>query len=76
MWTRPGGIADQLMQQYGVDLDTAVKRFTQERQMPMGIGQPIDLADAIVFLASPLARMITGASIDVCGTTRNTVTTA
>lgn len=70
MWTRPGGIADQLVQQYGVDLDTAVKRFTQERQMPMGIGQPIDVAHAVVFLASPLAKMITGASIDVCGTIR------
>jgi NAD(P)-dependent dehydrogenase (short-subunit alcohol dehydrogenase family) len=70
MWTRPGGIADQLMEQYGVDLDTAVKRFTEDRQMPMGIGQPIDVAHAIVFLASPLAKMITGASIDVCGTIR------
>jgi NAD(P)-dependent dehydrogenase (short-subunit alcohol dehydrogenase family) len=70
MWTRPGGIADQLMEQYGVDLDTAVKRFTQERQMPMGIGQPVDVAHAVVFLASPLAKMITGASIDICGTIR------
>lgn len=70
MWTRPGGIADQLMQQYGVDLDTAVKRFTRERQMPMGIGQPIDVAHAVVFLASPLAKMITGTSIDICGTIR------
>jgi NAD(P)-dependent dehydrogenase (short-subunit alcohol dehydrogenase family) len=70
MWTRPGGIADQLMEQYGVDLDTAVKRFTEDRQMPMGIGQPIDVAHAAVFLASPLANMITGASIDICGTIR------
>jgi NAD(P)-dependent dehydrogenase (short-subunit alcohol dehydrogenase family) len=73
MWTRPGGIADQLMEQYGVDLDTAVERFTKDRQMPMGIGQPADVAHAVVFLASPLAKMITGASIDICGTIRGIV---
>jgi NAD(P)-dependent dehydrogenase (short-subunit alcohol dehydrogenase family) len=70
MWTRPGGIADQLMKQYGVDMDTAVRRFAEDRQMPLGIGQPVDAANAVVFLASPLAKMITGASIDICGTIR------
>src|SRR5205807_5422824 len=41
MWTRPGGIVDQLVQHYGVeDRDTALKRFLDDRQLPMGIGQP------------------------------------
>jgi NAD(P)-dependent dehydrogenase (short-subunit alcohol dehydrogenase family) len=70
MWTRPGGIVDQLKAQYGLDQDAAVKRFTSERHMPLGIGDPIDVAYAAAFLASPLSRMITGASIDVCGTIR------
>ena len=73
MWTRPGGIVDQLMQQYGLDRDAAVKKFLDDRQMPMGIGQPEDVAHAVVFLASPLAKFITGASLDIGGTIRGLV---
>ena len=73
MWTRPGGIVDQLVAHYGVDRDLAVQRFLQDRQMPMGIGQPEDVAHAIVFLASPLAKFITGAGLDIGGTIRGLV---
>ena len=73
MWTRPGGIVDQLVAQYGVDRDAAVKRFLEDRQMPMGIGQPEDVAHAIVFLASPRARFITGAALDIGGTIRGLI---
>ena len=73
MWTRPGGIVDQLIAHYGVDRDEAVKRFLADRQMPMGIGQPEDVAHAVVFLASPLAKFITGASLDIGGTIRGLV---
>ena len=38
--------------------------------MPMGIGQPEDVAHAVVFLASPLAKFITGAALDIGGTIR------
>ena len=68
-----GGIVDQLVAQYGTDRDTAVQRFLQERQMPMGIGQPEDVAHAAVFLASPLARFITGAALDIGGTIRGLI---
>jgi len=73
MWTRPGGIVDQLVQHYGVDRDAAVKRFLEDRQMPMGIGDPEDVAHAVVFLASPLARFITGAGLDIGGTIRGLI---
>lgn len=73
MWTRPGGIVDQLVQHYGVDKDAAVKRFLEDRQMPLGIGQPEDVAHAAVFLASPLARFITGANLDIGGTLRGLI---
>jgi NAD(P)-dependent dehydrogenase (short-subunit alcohol dehydrogenase family) len=73
MWTRPGGIVDQLAAHYGTDRDTAVQRFLQDRQMPMGIGQPADVAHAVVFLASPLARFITGAALDIGGTIRGLI---
>jgi NAD(P)-dependent dehydrogenase (short-subunit alcohol dehydrogenase family) len=73
MWTRPGGIVDQLVETYGVDKDAAVKRFLEERYMPLGIGQPEDVAHAVVFLASPLAKFITGASLDIGGTLRGLI---
>jgi NAD(P)-dependent dehydrogenase (short-subunit alcohol dehydrogenase family) len=73
MWTRPGGIVDQLVAHYGTDRDSAVQRFLQDRQMPMGIGQPQDVAHAVVFLASPLARFITGAAVDIGGTIRGLI---
>jgi NAD(P)-dependent dehydrogenase (short-subunit alcohol dehydrogenase family) len=73
MWTRPGGIVDQLVQHYGVDRDAAVKRFLEDRQMPMGIGNPEDVANAVVFLASPLAKFITGAAVDIGGTIRGLI---
>ena len=73
MWTRPGGIVDQLVAHYGTDRETAVQRFLQDRQMPMGIGQPGDVAHAVVFLASPLARFITGAALDIGGTIRGLI---
>lgn len=73
MWTRPGGIVDQLVQHYGLDQEASVKRFLEDRQMPMGIGQPIDVAHAVVFLASPVAKFITGASLDIGGTIRGLI---
>ena len=73
MWTREGGIVDQLVQHYGLDRDASVKRFLEDRQMPMGIGNPDDVAHAVVFLASPLAKFITGAGLDIGGTIRGLV---
>ena len=73
MWTRPGGIVDQLVQHYGVDRDASVKRFLEDRQMPMGIGNPEDVAHAVVFLASPRAKFITGAALDIGGTIRGLI---
>jgi NAD(P)-dependent dehydrogenase (short-subunit alcohol dehydrogenase family) len=73
MWTRPGGIVDQLVDHYKMDRDAAVKQFLHDRQMPMGIGNPEDVAHAVVFLASPLARFITGAALDIGGTIRGLI---
>jgi NAD(P)-dependent dehydrogenase (short-subunit alcohol dehydrogenase family) len=73
MWTRPGGIVDQLVASYGVDKDAALKRFLEDRYLPLGIGNPEDVAHAIAFLASPLAKYITGSSLDIGGTLRGLI---
>ena len=73
MWTRQGGIVDQLVQHYGLDREASVKKFLEDRQMPMGIGNPDDVAHAVVFLASPLAKFITGAGLDIGGTIRGLI---
>ncbi len=70
MWTRPGGILDQLVAAYGVGKEEALNRFLAERYMPLGIGEPVDVAHAVVFLASPVSKFITGASLDLGGTLR------
>ncbi len=73
LWSRLGGLADQMAAHYGVDRDAAVARFLEDRQMPLGMGQPEDVAHAAVFLASPLAKFITGANLDLGGTLRGQI---
>ena len=73
MWTRPGGIVDQLVETYGVGKEAALERFLKDRYLPLGIGQPEDVAQAILFLASPLAKYITGATLDIGGTLRGLI---
>ena len=73
MWTRPGGIVDQIVESYGLEREAALERFLKDRYMPLGIGQPEDVAHAIVFLASPLAKFITGAALDMGGTLRGLI---
>jgi len=73
MWSRPGGLADQIQKAYGLDREAALKRFLKDRQMPMGIGKPEDVAHAVVFLASPLAKFITGTGVDIGGTIRGLI---
>jgi NAD(P)-dependent dehydrogenase (short-subunit alcohol dehydrogenase family) len=73
LFSRPGGLADRMAEHYGVDRDAAVKQFLEDRQMPLGMGQPEDVAHAAVFLASPLARFVTGANLDLGGTLRGQI---
>jgi NAD(P)-dependent dehydrogenase (short-subunit alcohol dehydrogenase family) len=70
LFSRPGGIADQIASQFGLDREGAVKKFLEDRYMPLGFGEPADVANAVVFLASPLAKFITGANLDLGGTLR------
>lgn len=68
LWSRPGGIADELAELYHLDRDAAVQRYLQERKLVMGLAQPEDVATLVTYLASPLAKRINGAALDVGGT--------
>ncbi|HUP04860.1 MAG TPA: SDR family oxidoreductase [Bryobacteraceae bacterium] len=73
LFSRPGGIADQIAAQFNLDREGAVKKFLADRYMPLGFGEPADVANAAVFLASPLAKFITGANLDMGGTLRGLI---
>jgi 3-oxoacyl-[acyl-carrier protein] reductase len=58
----PGMIETKMLQQgFGSDLDNVAKR------VPLGLGRPNDVAQAVLFLAGDSGRYITGATVDVNG---------
>lgn len=61
----PGTVATEINRE---DLADPAKRAYMERRIPLGrLGQPDDVAGCVVFLASDLARYVTGASLLVDG---------
>jgi 7-alpha-hydroxysteroid dehydrogenase len=61
----PGSIATDALQ---IVLETEALRDEMERRTPMKrIGDPVDIAAAVLYLASPAARFVTGAVLEVSG---------
>jgi NAD(P)-dependent dehydrogenase (short-subunit alcohol dehydrogenase family) len=61
-WDAPGGLGDTLAARYGMEPDAAIDHFVNEvRELPLGMGEPRDVAELVCFLASDAARRITGA---------------
>ena len=52
---------DMLRQGFGSKIAEAAQR------VPLGLGRPVDVAEAVLFLASEAGRYITGATLDVNG---------
>jgi NAD(P)-dependent dehydrogenase (short-subunit alcohol dehydrogenase family) len=68
LWTRPGGLMDNLAKLHGLPREEAVRHELSLRRLPLGrMGRPAEVADAIAFLASARASFITGAVLDVGG---------
>jgi NAD(P)-dependent dehydrogenase (short-subunit alcohol dehydrogenase family) len=67
LWTKPGGVLDQLAALYGVGHEEATQKYVGERKIPLGIGEPADVATLAAFLVSPLAKHVTGSAFDVNG---------
>jgi NAD(P)-dependent dehydrogenase (short-subunit alcohol dehydrogenase family) len=68
-WDKPGGFADSLAEEYGLDKEQAIEHFAKDvRKLPLGkLGDPEDVARVIAFLASDISKHVTGADYTVDG---------
>jgi len=70
LWFREGGYLETVEKNYGLKGDAAIAELIRDRQIPLGrLGEPVEVARAVLFLASPLAAYSTGATLGVNGGT-------
>ncbi len=75
LWDRPGGFAESLAAELGMEVEAAISHFAREqRQLPLGkLGRPEDVADAVLFVSSARAAHVTGSEYCVNGGVVRTV---
>lgn len=68
IYDRPGGLADSLAEEFGVDGETALRRYVELNGIPLGrLGTVDEVAEVVTFLASDRAAFVTGADFRVDG---------
>jgi NAD(P)-dependent dehydrogenase (short-subunit alcohol dehydrogenase family) len=70
LWFRPGGYLETLEKNSGLRGEAAIEHLVKDREIPMArLGDPAEVAYAVLFLASPLSAYTTGSSLGVNGGT-------
>lgn len=68
IYDRPGGLADSLAQEFGVDKETALTRYVELNQIPVGrLGTVDEVASMVAYLASDKAAFVSGANFCIDG---------
>ena len=69
LWDAPGGFADQLAEQFGLEREAAIEHFFNDvGGLSLGwLGTPPDVARVVAFLLSPASGQITGSEYAVDG---------
>lgn len=74
LWSRPGGFLSSIEAIYGKSGDEAIQALVEDRGIPMGrLGLPEEVAQCVVFLASPRSSFVTGSALGVNGGTIGTM---
>lgn len=68
LYDRPGGLADSLAEEFGVDRETALTRYVELNRIPAGrLGTVDEVASLVAYLASEQAGFVSGANFCVDG---------
>jgi len=67
VWTDIGAIEVEALRAADVDFDTARRALARDVPLGQRWGQPSEIADSVVFLASPRASYLTGVALPVAG---------
>lgn len=68
IYDRPGGLADSLAEEFGVDKETALEKYVELNRIPVGrLGTVEEVASMVAYLVSDNATFISGANFCIDG---------
>jgi NAD(P)-dependent dehydrogenase (short-subunit alcohol dehydrogenase family) len=68
IYDRPGGLADSLAEEFGVDRETALEKYVELNRIPVGrLGTVDEVASMVAYLASDAAAFVSGANFCIDG---------
>lgn len=68
IYDRPGGLADSLAEEFGVDKETALQKYVELNRIPVGrLGTVEEVASMVAYLVSDNATFISGANFCIDG---------